>query len=332
MTRRKDMAFETKVLDTKEADDGTTGTVTAIVSAFGNVDSDGDRVVKGAFADTLAAWRASGDPIPFIWSHQWRDWNAHIGYVLAEKAIETDRGLQVEAHVDLATETDRKIYRLLKERRVRQFSFAFDIEEEKETDEETDRSWSGYVNELLKLRLFECGPCLLGANEETDLLEVAARSAGRAPARVRAAIAGHDTGTSTDEWDGGAAEAALSADLTAAAYRRMYAWRDSEGDEDTQAAYRFPHHFVSDGSPGTASTRACSATIAVLNGARGGSTIPDGDRSGVYAHVARHLRAADLDVPELAEAAAAVEAAKARAEVDEAQALALELELSEVLD
>jgi len=155
-----------------------TGTVRALVSVFGNVDSYGERVVKGAFADTLAEWRKSGDPIPFIWSHQWGNPDAHIGWVPPDLAVETDAGLEVTATVDLRDPAAAKVYDLLAARRVAQFSFAFDVEEEEETDEEVTVFgwWTTNVLELTKLKLFECGPCLLGANEETDLLEVAGRS------------------------------------------------------------------------------------------------------------------------------------------------------------
>jgi len=53
------------------------------------------------------------------------------------------------------------------------------------------------------------------------------------------------------------------------------------------------------GEPGAANVRACITGIAVLNGARGGTTIPDADRRGVWNHLARHLRDADVEPPEL---------------------------------
>ncbi|MCA1694244.1 MAG: hypothetical protein LC749_05655, partial [Actinobacteria bacterium] len=60
--------------------------------------------------------------------------------------------------------------------------------------------------------------------------------------------------------------------------REMYAWRDTSGANDVQATWRFPHHFVSsDGTVGAASTVACSAGIAALNGGRGGANIPAAD-------------------------------------------------------
>ena len=110
----------------------------------------------------------------------------------------------------------------------------------------------------------------------------------------------HHTETSEAAWDGPANKARLRLDENEAYYRSAYAWQDPDGDERTKAAYKFIHHFISDdGTVGAASTVACSAGIAVLNGARGGTTIPAGDVSGVYSHLAAHLRDADLEPPEL---------------------------------
>jgi len=114
------------------------------------------------------------------------------------------------------------------------------------------------------------------------------------------AIGVHHTETSEGGWDGPANEARLNADGTAAYYRRAFAWQDPEGDPETKAAYRFIHHEVSgDGTIGAANLRAASTGIGVLNGGRGGTTIPAGDRRGVYNHLAAHLKDADKEVPEL---------------------------------
>lgn len=143
------------------------GQFEAVVSVFGNRDSVGDVVIPGAFTDTLAAWEAKGDPIPVLWSHSWNDPFAHLGTVI--KAEERDEGLWVRGELDLDNDKAAQVYRLLKGRRVTQFSFAYDVVEGAfvETDE------SVYY-ELRKLDLFEVGPTLIGANQETELLAVKA--------------------------------------------------------------------------------------------------------------------------------------------------------------
>jgi hypothetical protein len=84
------------------------------VSVFGNKDSYGDVVMPGAFADSLAAWKASGNPIPVYYSHRMDDPDFNIGYVL--DAEETDKGLQVHAKLDLDDDAKKakQVYRLLK--------------------------------------------------------------------------------------------------------------------------------------------------------------------------------------------------------------------------
>lgn len=136
------------------------------------------------------------------------------------------------------------------------------------------------------------------------------------------AIMSHSTGFSDDPWDGTAEEARVTSPNDEQYFANVYAWRDDEADTSVKAAYRFIHHFVgADGTPGAASTTACSTGIGVLNGARGGTTIPEADRQGVYDHMARHLREADREPPMLL-SAEAYEAALADANATLAAELA----------
>lgn len=113
------------------------------------------------------------------------------------------------------------------------------------------------------------------------------------------AIAPHSTATDDESsWDGGAAEKKLN--NTEANNKKMYAWKDPTGDPAARGSYKFPHHNVNDnGSPGAANTSGASAGIAALNGGRGGHSLPAQDRQGVHNHLAKHLRDAGKDVPEL---------------------------------
>lgn len=164
-----------RIKATEESAGGDVGEFEAIVSVFGNVDTYGERVVKGAFADTLKDWEASGDPIPVLWSHNSFDPKAHIGHVL--DAAERDEGLWVKAALDLDADplesSARQVWRLLKGRRVTQFSFAYDVVDWAEVaanpDDDNDK---GRVLELRKLKLYEVGPTLIGVNQDTELLAV----------------------------------------------------------------------------------------------------------------------------------------------------------------
>jgi uncharacterized protein len=114
------------------------------------------------------------------------------------------------------------------------------------------------------------------------------------------AIAVHHTKTTDEPWDGPAAKANLKLDGSESYYRSAFAWQDPDGDATKKASYKFIHHEVaSDGTVGAANLTACSSGIAVLNGGRGGADIPDGDRKGVHAHLAGHLKDAGKEAPEL---------------------------------
>jgi len=119
----------------------------------------------------------------------------------------------------------------------------------------------------------------------------------------RKAIASHSTDTVSEAWDGPGNKARLKLDQAGSYYRKAFAWQDPEKDETNKSSWKFVHHMVTeDGSIGAANTRACTSGIGVLNGGRGGTTIPDEDRQGVWNHLARHLRDADIEPPALARA------------------------------
>jgi len=101
----------------------------------------------------------------------------------------------------------------------------------------------------------------------------------------------HHTATVDKPWDGPAAVKAMPNDD--AVLRYCHAWQSDqaestphkEGDEDAddkKSAYKFPHH-TEKGGP--ANVNACSNGLARLEG----STIPDGDKAGVRAHLQAHL-------------------------------------------
>lgn len=108
------------------------------------------------------------------------------------------------------------------------------------------------------------------------------------------AVGTHDTATSDGPWDSGVNEKRIDSPLTVDKARAAYAWYDGAAVEDgelAKSAAKFLHHEIgADGTVGAANLTACSASIGALHGARGGTTIPEADRRGVYDHVAAHLR------------------------------------------
>lgn len=158
------------------------GQFRALVSVFGNKDSYGDVIVPGAFKDTLAEWAASGDPIPVYYSHRMDDPDFNIGHVI--EAEETDEGLEVLAQLDVADPVPGskalQVHRLLKGRRVTQFSFAYDVEEGGWATRKNAAGDDEEYFELRKLKVYEVGPTPIGANQETELLAVKSAAEGLA--------------------------------------------------------------------------------------------------------------------------------------------------------
>lgn len=108
------------------------------------------------------------------------------------------------------------------------------------------------------------------------------------------AVGTHNTATSDGPWDSGVNEKRIDSPMTVDKARAAYAWYDDaavENGELPKSAAKFLHHEINaDGTVGAANLAACSASIGALHGARGGTSIPEADRRGVYDHVAAHLR------------------------------------------
>ena len=149
------------------------GQMLAYASVFGNVDSYGDVVVKGAFANTLAEWRQRKDrTIPLLYGHNMSDPNMNIGAVL--DAEEDDRGLKILAQFD-DDAMAQKVYRLVKAGRIAELSFAFDTIKSALLD---DPDRPDAYRELQELKLYECSVVPIGANSETEVLAIKAAEVG----------------------------------------------------------------------------------------------------------------------------------------------------------
>jgi HK97 family phage prohead protease len=171
----------------KDDDGKLTGEVSAIVSVYGNVDLMGDVVKEGAFDADIDRWQKSGDPLPMVWSHDWANPMSHIGTwdmskaksVKADEAWEgSPAGLLLEGQVDMSGDNPiaLQVAKLMADRRVKEFSFAYDIRDEGPSEE-----FKG-ANELRELAIHEAGPTLKGANPATELVMAKAMALAEAKA------------------------------------------------------------------------------------------------------------------------------------------------------
>lgn len=153
--------------------DAPAGQFTALVSAFGNEDSQGDIVERGAFTKTLSEWEAKGRPIPIVWSHQFHDPDAFLGeYTAAE---ETEAGLQLTGQLDLDHPKAARVHKLMRQGVIVEFSISGLVREYEliEKDDDGEDSWWLLPPMRIKdLDLWEAGPCFKGANADTELLSV----------------------------------------------------------------------------------------------------------------------------------------------------------------
>ena len=141
-------------------------------SVFDNIDRHGDVVRKGAFKATLAEWekafKESGAVIPLLYGHDTTDPNNNIGYL--KMAEEDEIGLKVHGKIDLdgpPTSNGPQVYRLVKGRRLRQMSYAYEVRKSGPGVENEVE-----FNELLDLGLFETSLVPIGANPLTDVIDV----------------------------------------------------------------------------------------------------------------------------------------------------------------
>ena len=154
------------------------GVFTGYASVFGNRDSYGDVVVKGAFEESLKDFGTGGANIPCYWSHQMSNPMMWIGKTL--EAYEDDHGLFVKVQLDLDNPNAAQVHKMIKEKVVNQMSFAFDVLDYAFAESEEH----GEYLELRKMKIHEVSVVQVGANQATELLDVKDRltrlKAGRA--------------------------------------------------------------------------------------------------------------------------------------------------------
>ncbi len=144
--------------------------IEAVVSVFGNIDSYNERVMKGAFTDSLAIGLPTG-----VLSHDWDNPVAvtlevrelEPGDPMLPEAIRALGGLYIKGQFFDDIPSSWETYLKIKRGLFREFSIGYEVVED------------GYVDgtrELYKVRLHEWSPVLVGANPATSLLAV--KSAG----------------------------------------------------------------------------------------------------------------------------------------------------------
>lgn len=179
-------------------------------------DAYGDVVAKGAFTRTIGEWKDSGDVLPGLYGHRMDDPDFFVAGTI--DMGEDDHGWWVHGFFDMESPKGPQVYRLVKGRRLRQLSFAYDTVEEAIVTLDDGRK----ANELRELLVYEYSFVPVGANSDTSVVAIKALSDGIKAGRVlsakneqslREARDSIDSVLSSlgDEQDGKAADAATDA-------------------------------------------------------------------------------------------------------------------------
>lgn len=131
-------------------------------------DAYGDVVAPGAFADTLAAWKESGNVLPGLYGHRMDDPDYFVGSAI--DTGEDEHGWWVHGEFDMESPKAATVYRLVKGRRLNQLSFAYDVVDSAPVELENGET----ANELRKVKVYEFSFVPVGANQDTEVIAVKA--------------------------------------------------------------------------------------------------------------------------------------------------------------
>lgn len=282
------------------------------------------------FASNALTW--DDPPLPLMWqketSHGGRtDVSVRVGSI-DEITREPDPNgkagvflIKGKGTIDLGNEDGREVYRRMQRNYMRGNSV--DVDSVKDSDVQFVYPMPTGDEAADMLQRPELTIFKRGRIRATTLVEIPAFTEARltltssAELRSFRATPQHTTSVDDGPWDASTNLRRLPTPMPVVTANDVFAWIDPKfikEDKIPKLAGKFPHHVVSpDGTPGAANLTACSGAIGALNGARGGTTIPESERQATYNHIASHMRDAEIDPPPLLSTSAYLEALAASA-------------------
>lgn len=250
----KSVAFtEMKSLDDEQ------GIFEGYLSVFGNVDSYRDIVEPGAFTKTINDARGKKGKylFPLLWQHDPRE---PIGGFIEMQ--ENQKGLYVQAQIDLNTPLGNRAYSGLKMGYLQGLSIGYDTIKHKYVSD---------VRHLLEVRMWEGSIVTFPANKETLV------------SGIKAVCGDTDfpIGPRNESWDSGQAQSqilswAKQEDGTLDTEKMKSVHLRVEGDPQNSTSYSYPFCYIKLGKP-EISVGAVKACAAALQGARGADAGEDTD-------------------------------------------------------
>lgn len=131
------------------------GTFEGYGSVFGNVDAYGEKVMPGAFVESLARHRREGTSVLMLWQH---DPNNPIG--VWDDLAEDAKGLYAKGSLILEVQKAREVHALMMRKAIGGLSIGY-----REVEAEPD----GNVRLLKKLDLYEISPVAFPANRRARI-------------------------------------------------------------------------------------------------------------------------------------------------------------------
>lgn len=277
----------------------TGNTVEGYTAVMGNVDSGGDRIFRGSFKKTI---KENMDRVRHLWQHDWTQppiaavrelsevQSTDLPQEMLDKSPEVTGALRVVREY-LDTPRSNEVLTGIKSGAINEMSFGYDpIKFDFEEDEEKGRF--GLVRNLRELRLWDTSDVNWGMNELTMAnakVVVPFKDTGKAD--EGAAWSKPTLGDFTDQ---------TFDELSAGEKRRIashYAWTASMPPESF-GDLKLPHHQAAKSGVGPAVWNGVRSAMSVLMGGMGGVDLPEGDRRGVYNHLAKHYAQWDKEPPE----------------------------------
>jgi HK97 family phage prohead protease len=149
--KTKDFALQVKDLSED-------GTFEGYGSVFGNVDVYGEKVMPGAFVESLARHKREGSNVLMLWNH-----DPHQPIGVWEDLAEDAKGLWGKGRFLLDIQRAREVHTLAKNRAIGGLSIGY-------REEDTDQD--GAVRLLKKLSLYEISPVAFPANRRARIESV----------------------------------------------------------------------------------------------------------------------------------------------------------------
>lgn len=267
-----DMEYKQVILQKgKASDDNDYYYFEGYASTFGNVDNGGDIVVKGAFNDSLDSRMPK-----MVYQHNLQN---PIG--VWTFATEDATGLYVKGKLPKQNSTASDVGALIKCGAIDSLSIGFTVD---------DYSLSNGQRLLKKLSLWEVSPVTIPMNSQAKITEIKSVTPFQ-----DLPIADRDT-----KWDGNAASIRVrkftnSTDEPSSAYKKAFMWYD-EDNSDNYTAYKLPYADVIGGKL-VAVPQAIIAIAGVLNGARGGTSIPKADQEKIKSIVKKYYKKMKMPNP-----------------------------------